>query len=73
MALLSLAGVDIVVSSRRMQAYDQAPFFHLDINPREAKLLVLKSSVHFRAEFEPIAEAVILVAAPGLAAMSVEA
>jgi len=48
-----------------MQALDQAPFQHLDVEPTEQKLLVLKSTCHFRAEFEPIAEKVIVVVSPG--------
>jgi microcystin degradation protein MlrC len=35
------------------------------IEPSAQRILALKSSVHFRADFEPIAEAVIVVAAPG--------
>ena len=48
-----------------MQALDQAPFRHLGVEPREQKILALKSTCHFRAEFEPIAEKVIVVLAPG--------
>ena len=48
-----------------MQALDQAPFRHLGVEPRQQKILALKSTCHFRAEFEPIAEKVIVVIAPG--------
>jgi microcystin degradation protein MlrC len=48
-----------------MQAYDQALFRHLGVEPAQQKILALKSSVHFRADFQPIAEKVIVVAAPG--------
>jgi microcystin degradation protein MlrC len=65
MALLSLDGVSIVVSSKRVQAYDQAPFRHLGVDPAAQKILALKSTVHFRAHFEPIAERVLVVLAPG--------
>jgi len=65
MALLQVEGVSIVVSSKRMQAYDQAPFRHLGIEPKEQKILALKSTVHFRADFQPIAEEVLVVLAPG--------
>lgn len=65
MALLSIDGVRIVVSSRKQQAADQAIFRHLGVEPAEQKILALKSSVHFRADFEPIAEAILIVAAPG--------
>ena len=65
MALLKADGVRIVVASKRMQAFDQAPFQHLGVEPAREKIVVVKSAVHFRAEFEPIAEEVVLVAAPG--------
>ncbi len=65
MALLERGGVSVAVTSKRMQALDQAPFRHLGIEPAQQKILVLKSTCHFRAEFEPIAEEVIVVLAPG--------
>ncbi len=65
MALLRCRGVGIVVTSRRMQAYDPAPFTHLGVDPAAQKILVLKSTCHFRADFEPLAQAVLTVLAPG--------
>jgi len=65
MALLTIGGVSVAVTSKRMQALDQAPFRHLGVEPKEQKILVLKSTCHFRAEFEPIAEKVIVVISPG--------
>ena len=65
MALLAVDGVRVVVTSRRMQAHDQAPFRHLGIEPAEQRILVLKSTVHFRADFQPLAEAVLVALAPG--------
>ncbi|MGH6932697.1 MAG: M81 family metallopeptidase [Dongiaceae bacterium] len=50
---------------RDLKAADQAMFRHLGVEPGEQKILVLKSSVHFRADFEPIAEQILVVAAPG--------
>ncbi len=65
MALLSVGGVKVVVSSRKQQAADRAMFAHLGLDPAGQRILVLKSSVHFRADFQDIAESVIVVAAPG--------
>jgi microcystin degradation protein MlrC len=65
MALLTIGGVGVAVTSKRMQALDQTPFIHLGVSPREQKILALKSTCHFRAEFEPMAEKVIVVIAPG--------
>ena len=68
MALLRVGGpggVGVVVTTKRMQAHDQSPFRHLGIEPSEQKILVLKSTVHFRADFQPIAETVLVALAPG--------
>jgi len=65
MALLRVGGVQVVVTSKRLQAYDQEPFRHLGIEPSAQRLLALKSTCHYRAEFEPMAQAVIVVLAPG--------
>jgi microcystin degradation protein MlrC len=65
MALLRFGGVRVIVTSKRMQAFDQAPFQHLGVDPARERILALKSTCHFRAEFEPLAEAVIVVLAPG--------
>jgi len=65
MALLTVGGVSVAVTSKRMQAYDQAPFRHLGVEPAQQRILALKSTCHYRAEFQPIAEEVIVVLAPG--------
>lgn len=64
-ALLETAGVHVLVASRKMQAYDQAMFRHLGIEPATVPIIALKSSVHFRADFQPIAKEILIVAAPG--------
>jgi microcystin degradation protein MlrC len=58
-------GIRVMVASRKTQAYDQALLRHLGIEPAACPIIALKSSVHFRADFEPIAERVIVAAAPG--------
>ena len=65
MALLQIGGTSIVVASSRAQAADQEMFRHLGVEPAEQKILVLKSTVHFRAHFQPIAETVLVALAPG--------
>ena len=65
MALLRIGGVRVAVSSVPQQAADQAMFRHLGVDPATAKILVLKSSVHFRADFGPLAEDILVVRAPG--------
>ena len=65
MALLRSGGVRVAVSTKKVQAMDQEPFLHLGVQPRAERIVALKSSVHFRAHFEPIAEDVLVVESPG--------
>ena len=68
MALLrskAAPGVRVVLASRKCQAADQEMFRHLGVEPRRSRILALKSSVHFRADFEPIAKEVLVVKSPG--------
>jgi microcystin degradation protein MlrC len=65
MAVLRKDGVRVVLSSRKQQCADQAMLRHVGIEPSAQKILALKSSVHFRADFQPIAEEILIVAAPG--------
>jgi microcystin degradation protein MlrC len=64
-AALRIEGVRVVVSSHKAQLADQAMFRYVGIEPTEQAILVNKSSVHFRADFEPIAEKLLICAAPG--------
>jgi microcystin degradation protein MlrC len=64
-ALIGIDGVRVMVVSHKMQALDQAILRHVGIEPSECPILVLKSSVHFRADFGPIAETIIVGLAPG--------
>ena len=68
MALLrskTAPGVRVALASRKCQAADQEMFRHLGVEPRRSRVLALKSSVHFRADFEPIAKEVLVVKSPG--------
>lgn len=62
---LRIGGVRIAVASRKVQMADQALYRFVGIEPTEQAVLVNKSSVHFRADFTPIAEAILVAAAPG--------
>ena len=65
MAVLEKDGVRVVLASKKCQAADQEMFRHVGIEPRQQRIVALKSSVHFRADFEPIAREVLVVTAPG--------
>ena len=64
-ALIDIDGVRVMVVSRKMQALDQAIIRHVGVEPAECPILALKSSVHFRADFTPMAERIIVAIAPG--------
>jgi microcystin degradation protein MlrC len=64
-ACLRIDDVRIVVSSHKAQLADQSMFRYVGIEPTEQAILVNKSSVHFRADFEPIAGKILICAAPG--------
>lgn len=59
------SGVRVILVTRKMQALDQALLRHVGLEPSEQRIIALKSSVHFRADFQPIADRVLVVAAPG--------
>ena len=64
-ARLRKGGVEIVVASRKAQCADQEMLKHIGIEPARLAILVVKSSVHFRADFGPIAREVLVVESPG--------
>lgn len=59
------SGVALVLASNKSQAADQAMFRHVGVEPSACRVVALKSSVHFRADFAPIAQEVLVVQAPG--------
>lgn len=65
MACLRVQGVRIVVSSAKAQLLDRNMYRAVGIEPEAMKILVNKSSVHFRADFAAIAEEILVVRAPG--------
>lgn len=65
MARLRIDGVRIAVSSAKAQLLDRNMYRTVGIDPEKMKILVNKSSVHFRADFAAIAEEILVVRAPG--------
>ncbi len=64
-ACLRLGGVRIVVTTNKTQMADAGLFRFVGITPEKQRILVVKSSVHFRADFEPFASHVLVAVAPG--------
>jgi len=57
--------VRVIVASQRAQCLDLSMIRHLGVEPAEQRILGVKSTVHFRADFDPIACRTIVVNAPG--------
>jgi microcystin degradation protein MlrC len=64
-ALLEVGAVRIAVGSRAIQTMDRSMFRHLGIDPGAQRIISIKSSVHFRNDFQDISSAVLSVVAPG--------
>ncbi len=64
-ACLRIGGVRVVVAGEKPQLADQEQFRFIGIEPTQEGILVVKSSVHFRADFAPIAETILVCKAPG--------
>ena len=64
-ACLRIEGVRIAVSSVKMQIFDRNLYRAAGIEPERMKILVNKSSVHYRADFDAIASAHLVAKAPG--------
>ena len=64
-ACLRIDDVRIVVACVKAQCADQEMFRYVGIEPTTQSILVNKSSVHFRADFAPIAQEIITAKAPG--------
>jgi microcystin degradation protein MlrC len=65
--------VDVIVTERRTQVLDPELFRAVEITPERRRVLVVKSSVHFRAAFEPLAAQIIAVDGPGLSSPNLRA
>lgn len=66
-AVIVSGGVEIIVNERRFQPVDPEAARSVGIDPAKRKIVVLKSAVHYRASYEPIAAEIIEVDGPGLA------
>jgi microcystin degradation protein MlrC len=60
-----LNGIDIVVNSIRQQTFSPDCFTAMGIDMNEKKMIVVKSTQHFRLGFDPIAGATVYCDAPG--------
>ncbi|WP_077967535.1 M81 family metallopeptidase [Ensifer adhaerens] len=70
---VSAGSVDIVLNTVRTQTFHPECMTALGLDPAQKKIVVVKSSNHFRAGFEPIAGEILYVGGPGALQPSFEA
>lgn len=73
-AVLSVHGryghdVQVIVCERRVQSLDTAILRSQGIEPADCRIIALKSAVHFRGAFMPIASRILEVDTPGLTSL----
>lgn len=66
MAVLVVGGVEVVLASQRMQLLDREMLRCVGVTPERKRLIVVKSAVHFRADFGSIATSIIDADTPGI-------
>ena len=70
---LEIDGIDVIVTSRRSQVFDQEIFLLHGIDVTTYKIVALKSSQHVRAGFVPIAAEIIRADTPGATTIDLHA
>lgn len=65
-AVVVVGGIEVIVAANRTQPWDPEIFRAHGIEPSEKRIIVLKSTVHFRANYESLAAKIIDVECPGL-------
>ena len=65
-AVVQVSGIEIILTERRIQPYDAEVLRSVGIEPQTRKLIALKSAVHFRADYTPIAHQILDVDTPGV-------
>ena len=65
-AVIEIGGITIVLTEQRTQPFDSEILRSNGIIPEDSKLIVLKSAVHYRAAYSPIAHEIIDIDTPGV-------
>ncbi|HEY8243684.1 MAG: M81 family metallopeptidase [Vicinamibacteria bacterium] len=65
-AVLDTGRAKIVVTSRPHEPFDLGVFTHAGIDPRRQRYIMLKSRIHYRAGFKPIASHIVECAGEGV-------
>jgi len=64
--VLDVKGIDVILTELRIQPMDLQLYRSVGIEPSEKQIVVVKSSVHYRAAHTPIAKKIIEVDTPGI-------
>jgi len=65
--VLDVNGIEVILTEEKVDANDIGLIRSVGIEPTERKIVAVKSNVHYRASYEPIAKEIIEVDSPGLA------
>ncbi len=65
-AVIDVDGIEVILTERSHAPNDPEIYRRNGVEPRDKKILVLKSRGHFRAAYEPFSKGVIEVDGPGL-------
>lgn len=65
-AVIKTGGVEVILTEGRSQPLDAEVLRSVGIEPRDRKLIALKSAVHYRADYTPIAHEMLEVDTPGV-------
>ena len=71
-AVLDVNDVKVILISYRWQTLDPEMLRFVGIEPSDHKIVVVKSTIHYRAAFEPLAREIVEVDAPGLSSSNLE-
>lgn len=71
-AALAVAGNIVIVNDVRGQVFSPSCFADLGIDPTDQRALVVKSTQHFREQFEPLARAIVYCETPGVLALDID-
>jgi microcystin degradation protein MlrC len=70
-ALLTIGGVDVIVTSGRSQVFDPEVFVLHGMDVSRRKIVVIKSAHHFRAGFAGLAAGIVTADSPGLTTLDI--
>ena len=68
--VLEMNGIEVIVCTERLQPLDPEIFRKNGIKPEEKQIIVVKSTLHFKAAYDGIASEIIFEDGPGLASQT---